>query len=175
MNKPMVLLLLLALDPRSDARQYAVWLRGEMLFVDPDAAGLAVWIDAIRYRIEFMPSVELGAYRVADSDLLARYALVTLDEAKSSGSPLTEFEDLGDYARPDVGEHPATTFKRWRLHDAADRAAIYYSATVVGDEVVALSADVPADADANARTRVERVMRHHADALDWRECSEREP
>jgi hypothetical protein len=161
------------LHPRSGDRQYSVWLRGEMLFVDPNAPGLAIWIDAIRYQVEFMPSVELGAYRVADSDLLARHAALTFDEAQRGGTPLTEFEDLGDYARPDVGVHPAATFKRWRMHDAADRAAIYYSTTVVGDEVVVLSADVPADADANARARVERVMRHHADALDWNECSER--
>lgn len=101
------------------------------------------------YQVMVLPVAPLleGGDRPDDAGLLARHAKQQGDKFIATGTPLKQFDDLGDQVRDYGPGKPARTFKLWRLSDpAGGKASQYFLSTVVGDDVVVLNALVTAPA-----------------------------
>ena len=155
--------------PRSGSRQYAMRLTGSAFRPDYASPRMAMQIDGIHYQFVFVPLTDFaGLVRRGDETLLDLHAKWEFDAAQKSPTPLTRFHRVGVNRRvadAEAGVHEAT-FLLWRMHDPANTASQFYVTTVVGEEVVVMSAIVRPD-----RAEVFRdVMRHYADTLVWFDC-----
>ena len=106
-----------------------------------------------------------------DAEVLARHAHWEVAAAKSSPSPLTRFEDLGNRVRPASRGTPELTFKLWRLYSPTDAGmSQYFLTTVVDEEVVVLSA-IPSRA-AGSKTAFLRTAGTYASAFHYLRANE---
>lgn len=107
-------------------------------------------LDGIHYQLVFN-SVDVAGRSDGlntHESVLHRYAAWEHAYAKSQGSPLTQFDDLGDRARASEGRTPRLLFNlaRWTKPGRGD-AAQFTLATVAEKEIVALVAIVPGRKD----------------------------
>lgn len=108
-------------------------------------------LDGRLYQVIVSPVAPLfeGGARPGDAELLARHAKQQGEKFVATGSPLKQFDDLGDQVRESGRGQPARTFKLWRMTEPEQKkVSQYFLSTVVGDEIVMLNAIVngaPAD------------------------------
>jgi hypothetical protein len=104
------------------------------------------FVDEIHYQLLTTPKSQFisGDQSADDPTILARHAQYEYQFVLKAGGRLTEFEELGNRNKPADGGNPAFAFKLWLLKDPKESSGArqYYLATVVGDEVLCLSAIV---------------------------------
>lgn len=155
--------------PKSGNRLYAIRLLGEDFAAQHELSHPAMQIDGIFYQFLFVPITDFaGSERRPDADLLAQHATWEFDAAQRASGKLDRFEDLGNKVRPAGKGFEMATFKLWRMHNADDTAAQFFVTTVVGGEVVVMSAihrPIPGKAE-----QFRKVFRHYAETLNWWGC-----
>lgn len=155
--------------PTSGDRLYAMSLPGKAFAPRRELSRLAMQIDGVFYQFLFVPiSAFSPGPRPSDAELLSRHARWEFDAARRAGGPLDRFADLGNRDRAATDGREAATFKLWRMHNADDTATQFFVTTVVGDEVVVMSA-IPRP-DPAAAEQFGKVFRYYADKLVWLEC-----
>lgn len=155
--------------PKSGNRLYAMRLRGVDFAAQHELSHPAMQIDGIFYQFLFVPITDFaGSERRPDADVLAQHATWEFDAAQRASVKLDRFEDLGNKVRPAGKVFEMATFKLWRMHNADDIAAQFFVTTVVGGEVVVMSAihrPTPGKAE-----QFRKVFRHYAETLNWWSC-----
>jgi hypothetical protein len=155
--------------PKSGNRLYAMRLLGEDFAAHREMSHPAMQIDGIFYQFLFVPISDFApSERRPDADVLAQHAAWEFQAAQRASGKLDRFQDLGNKARPAGNGFEAATFKLWRMHNADDSAAQFFVTTVVGGEVVVMSAilrPVPGTPE-----RFRTVFRHYAETLNWWSC-----
>ncbi len=155
--------------PTSGDRLFAMSLPGKHFTPHRDLSRPAMQIDGVFYQFLFVPiSAFSPGPRPSDAELLSRHARWEFDAARRAGGPLDRFADLGNKDRPATDGREAATFKLWRMHNADDTATQFFVTTIVGDEVVVMSA-IPRP-DPAAAEQFGKVFRYYADKLVWLEC-----
>lgn len=155
--------------PKSGNRLYAIRLLGEHFAAQQELSHPAMQIDGIFYQFLFVPIADFAASeRRPDAEVLAQHAAWEFEAAQRTSGKLNRFEDLGNMVRPAGNGFEAATFKLWRMHNADDSAAQFFVTTVVGGEVVVMSAilrPVPGKPE-----QFRAVFRHYAETLNWWNC-----
>src|SRR5687768_14620517 len=160
--------------PKSGDRLYVMQLLGESAAPRHEVSGVAMEVDGIFYQFVFVPIADFSALpRKDDAALLAEHAEWEIAAARKLGAPLDKFEDLGNKQRLASDNLEAATFKLWSVHDAGYTAAQYYVTTVVGDEIVVMSAIFPGD-PVKAH-QFGKVFRNYAETLNWITCPTEAP
>lgn len=107
-------------------------------------------VDDVHYQYLSVPKAKFVASvaKADDASILAMHARLEHKFALNAGSPFTSFQDQGNRPKEAAQGSPAFLFKLWTLKDPKkpQGASQYMLSTVVGDEVVLLSAIMPSAA-----------------------------
>jgi hypothetical protein len=133
-------------------------------------------VDGVHYQFLAVPKANYFAKLSKAPDhaaILERHARSEHRYAVNAGARFTAMQDLGTRLRPADGANPDFSFKMWTLRDPKqpDGPSQHMLSTVIGDDVVVLSATVPSKARESAAMAVfERFSASYQFLKTQKEC-----